>query len=315
MGLVVQLRPLDLRILRECFSGGPSFYASSLGSVGEVAQRLGLHRNTVGPRIRALAQARFFLPWVFDVEAAALGQARARVVFTGPSPWRDPEALAAMLLLEDVKALNEYGDEWGAVVHAASDEALDARVALLQHLGRAKRVHFAYRERAAGATTTRALAARELRVLAGVVGRSGIAFPALAAAVGASERTARRDVERLTRERILTVHYGGTAQPDDAALAYLEVRPRPPDLARLEAAIHGVLMVQVFPDAAHLFLASPTFEAMARQVAAAAAQDPAHAYALRPWTRRHLNARHFEAHAAALWRRAELVVAARRARP
>src|SRR5581483_11119013 len=94
------------------------------------------------------------------------------------------------------------------------------------------------------------------------------------------------------------------ATPPRQALAYVEARGDPAALARLEAALPGVVMRNALPDALHLFLVGPSHEAISKRVAEASRGA---ATLVRPWTRRHLNPAYFAWHKAMLERRADLI--------
>lgn len=292
---MASLDELDVRILREFFSGERYFYANRLAPAAELARRVGAHRNTVQTRLKRLTEAQLFLPAVLDVAAARLGLASCRVVFSPPGR-HDEETV---MLVDGVKALNRFGTRWGAVVHAEDEAALDNKVQLLERITDSRVEDWSFRHSGADGMRT-PLTARQCRVLADVVGRERPDWPALARSLGLSERTVRREVDSLVDGHVLTVYPLGDASADAGQLGYVRIPKAGP-----ESAPDNFVMRHESPEGWHYFVLAPNIHAFDAQAAQIRSRWPG-AYAV-PWTARRTNPRYHRWLRAVLLRQASIL--------
>lgn len=284
--------------------GGLDAYLADQASTQELADRVGAHRNTVAAHVRKLTNARFFLPAVLNVSPPAVGLARTRLLLAGGSPWTDRGAMEALLRLDGVKSVNEFARDWGVTLYAEDDATLDARIALLLAITRARLVRTDYRQPLPPRVPS--LAARQLRLLAGLVGSERGDLAKIAVELGVSERTARRDFAALAKRQVVSLHFEGDANAEDATLAYVETGPAA--RAAIDA-LDGLIHRYETPAGVHAVVAvegAAAVPALEKRLRAGGAEVH-----VRVWTRRQTSPHFFSWLRRVLLARARLLDAAR----
>jgi len=195
---------LDFRILREIFTGDGDYFRTDRATAEDIARKLGLHRNTVGARIRRMTRANAYLPASLDIEAPALGLVGCKAFLDVPPDRRTPATREALFHLESVVAILEYVEGWDLVVYAEDETSLRSKVELAKAITGATRAQWdIHTSRDYPPAAQVRIAKLDARLLAAMLRDARRGFGSLGKELGKPARTLQRRWERLRAQGLV----------------------------------------------------------------------------------------------------------------
>lgn len=302
-----------MRILREVFIGDSESFRSDRVAIETIAERLGLHRNTVSQRLKRLTEAGVYLPPSLDVEPGQFGVVAAMGIFDVPQERRESATREAVFAIPGVQVVLQLVDGWSVIAFADDEAALDATFDAIRRATGATRWSVELHS-ARDYPPTEALRFTRLdaELMCALLSDSRAPFPALAEKLGTTAMTAQRRYERLREAGVLYVLPGSSAALEGVVLAFVAADIARPDdeeaaKAQLQKLLPDALVRNLAPKGRAQFILFATaledLESMAREARAVPGVAGVHVHVM---TGMVTNARHAAWIAERIRRRAEV---------
>ena len=212
---------LDFRILREIFAGDEPGFRSDRVALDKIAERLGVHRNTVSTRVRRLTAHSVFLPATLEVEPGQFGLVGAVAYFEVARDRRTAALLDAVFHVEGVQFAMRFTEGWTLIVFAEDETSLRSKLEVLRALTHAASVSL-------DVLTTRdypppdpiTLSRLDARLIIALLRDSRASYPRLARELGVSAMTVKRRYARLWKNGVVYIYPGGGGGFDGMVTGY-----------------------------------------------------------------------------------------------
>jgi DNA-binding Lrp family transcriptional regulator len=215
---------LDMRILREVFTGEGDYLRAERVSADAVARAVGVHRKTVAARLKKMTDARFYLPARLDIEPSLFGLVGGKFFLDVPPEMRSAATREAIFHIEGTNGILGYADGWDVMMYAEDERSLASRVELAKHIARASRATWnVHSARDYPPPPKVKLTRLDLRLVAALMRDARAPFPRLAKALGVTARTLERRFERLRDEGAVFMLPGGDGDATGVVFAYVSV--------------------------------------------------------------------------------------------
>lgn len=215
---------LDMRILREIVSGGSAYFRGDRALLDDVAQGLGVHRNTVSERVTRMQTNGFFLPLTLEVDPSAVGLVAVIAALDIPIERRDERTRSALLAVEGSWGILTYLDAWLLLVHATDEATIERRIAEACEAsgGRLAEIEANSLHDYPDARPVE-LSPLDVRIVAALMTDARAPFRSIAAELGVTARTVERRYARLEREGVVTLFPTGGAGASGLTIADLRI--------------------------------------------------------------------------------------------
>ena len=215
---------LDFSILREILAGDTGSFRADRARVEEVAERLGVHRNTVSARIRRLTKARVFLPLALEVDPGKLRLVGSRAFLDVPIARRTDSVRERLFLIPGVFGLLTYHEGGEVVLYARSPRELARRVRSARSVTQAtKSIYETHTGRDYLPDPPVRLEPVDVSLIGALLADARAPLGPIARQLGVSKRTLERRYNRLLKLEVMTVLPGSSANIRGMTMATLAI--------------------------------------------------------------------------------------------
>lgn len=202
-----------MRIVRELLTGDRPQFQSKRERIGDVARRLGLHRNTVLRRILRIRFHRFLLPPVPFIDVTRLGFRGARAFFDLPVEARTQDRHERLFAIPGVLGLIDFAEGWEVAFIAPYGETIDGTAAKLEAVVGRRIDSFTIRSEDWPRGDDIDLDETDIRLVEALADDANASFRLLSKLTGLPMRTLQYRYHRLEKAQVLRMYPGGGSQP------------------------------------------------------------------------------------------------------